>query len=118
MGRRNTLQCVKDFITSDTELVSAWRVMQTVKKSNGISVYQHYFNYCESLGIQGIKHAVDQMIVLDYIIANESRHSNNFGVIRNADTLEWVGAALIFDSGNSLGYDKLKSKIKHRMQTL
>jgi len=101
----------EDFINSDTELVSAWRVMQTAKKSNSTSVYRHYLNCCESLGIRGIEHAVDQMIVLDYIIANEDRHQNNFGVIRDANTLEWIGAAPIFDSGTSLGYDKLASQI-------
>lgn len=101
----------EDFITSDTELVSAWRVMQTTKKNNSVSVYRHYLNCCESLGIKGVEHAVDQMIVLDYIIANEDRHQNNFGVIRNAETLEWIGAAPVFDSGTSLGYDKLASQI-------
>ena len=102
----------EDFITADTELVSAWRVMQTAKKDNSTSVYRHYMNCCEALGIEGVAHAVDQMIVLDYIIANEDRHQNNFGVVRNADTLEWIGAAPIFDSGSSLGYDKLASQIQ------
>ena len=51
--------------------------------------------------------AVSQMIVLDYLIANEDRHQNNFGLIRNANTLEWIGPAPIFDSGSSMGYDKL-----------
>lgn len=101
----------EDFITADTELVSAWRVMQTAKKDNSTSVYRHYLNCCEALGISGITHAVDQMIVLDYILANEDRHQNNFGVIRNAETLEWIGAAPVFDSGSSLGYDKMASQI-------
>ncbi len=101
----------EDFITPDTELVSAWRVMQSMKKQNSVSIYQHYLNCCEALGISNIQHAVDQMIVLDYLIANEDRHQNNFGLIRNAGTLEWIGAAPIFDSGSSLGYDKLPGQI-------
>lgn len=101
----------EDFITPDTELVSAWRVMQSAKKGNSVSIYQHYINCCETLGVADITHAVDQMIVLDYLIANEDRHQNNFGLIRNADTLEWLGAAPIFDSGSSLGYDKLPGQI-------
>lgn len=101
----------EDFITSDTELVSAWRVMQTVKKDNSTSVYRHYINCCENLGIENIVHAVDQMIVVDYIIANEDRHLNNFGLVRNATTLEWVGVAPVFDSGSSLGYDKMPAQI-------
>jgi len=101
----------EDFITPDTELVSAWRVMQSRKKDNSTSVYRHYLNCCEALGVPGIEHAVNQMIVLDYLIANEDRHQNNFGLIRNADTLEWIGTAPIFDSGSSLGYDKLPNQI-------
>ena len=52
------------------------------------------------------------MITLDYIIANEDRHFNNFGLIRNAETLEWIGMAPIYDSGSSLGYDKLPGQMK------
>ena len=58
-----------------------------------------------------MEHAVDQMIVLDYLIDNEDRHQKNFGLIRNANTLEWIGAAPLFDSGSSLGYDKLPNQI-------
>ena len=90
---------------------AARRVMQSVKKDNSTSVYRHYLNCCEALGVEGMEHAVDQMIVLDYLIANEDRHQNNFGLLRSADTLEWLGAAPIFDSGSSLGYDKLTPQI-------
>ena len=101
----------EDFITPDTELVSAWRVMHSMKKDNSTSVYRHYLNCCEALGVPGMDLAVDQIIVLDYLIANEDRHQNNFGLIRDANTLEWIGAAPIFDSGSSLGYDKLANQI-------
>ena len=101
----------EDFISPDTELVSAWRVMQTKKKSNSESLYQHYLSCCATLGVSGVAHALNQMIVLDFLIANEDRHLNNFGLIRNADTLEWIGPAPTFDSGSSLGYDKLNVQI-------
>ena len=101
----------EDFVTPDTELLSAWRVMQTSKKDNSTSVYQHYINCCLNLGVKNPVHAMDQMIVLDYIIANEDRHQNNFGLIRNAETLQCIGPAPIFDSGSSLGYDKLANQI-------
>ena len=52
------------------------------------------------------------MIVLDYLIANEDRHMNNFGVLRDAETLEWLGFAPIYDSGSSLGYDKTNGQIR------
>ena len=102
----------EDFVSSDTELVSAWRILQTKNKSNSTSVYQHFLDCCEGLGINGAVEFLDRMIVLDYIIANEDRHLNNFGVLRNAETLEWLGFAPIFDSGSSLGYDKLPVKMR------
>ncbi len=101
----------EDFIDVNTELVSAWRIMQMSKKDNNTSVYKHYINCCQALGITDIVKAVDQMLVLDYIIANEDRHQNNFGLTRNAETLEWIAAAPIFDSGSSLGYDKIAGQI-------
>lgn len=94
------------FITPQTELISAWYVMQTEKKPNHISVYQHYVNCCEKLGIPKIKESLDKMMVVDYLIANEDRHQNNFGVIRNAESLNFIGAAPLFDSGTSLWFDK------------
>lgn len=95
--------CV-DFVTPQTELISAWYIMQTRKRENHVSVYQHYLNCCESLGIPGVRDALDQMMVLDYLIVNEDRHQNNFGALRNADTLDWVGPAPIYDSGTSLWF--------------
>ena len=96
----------EDFITPDTELVSAWHIMQTEKKPNHVSLYQHYLNCCNNLGVPDIQMALDQMITLDYLIANEDRHQNNFGVIRHAETLNYIKAAPIFDSGTSLWFDK------------
>jgi hypothetical protein len=95
-----------NFITPQTELVTAWYVMQIKQKQNHVSVYQHYVDCCEVLGIQGIVEALDRMIVIDYLIANEDRHQNNFGVVRHAETLEWIGAAPIYDSGSSLWFSK------------
>lgn len=102
----------EDFITGDTELIPAWRILQTQKKDNSTSLYQHFVNCCEILGIKDVIPYLDRIIVLDYIIANEDRHLNNFGAIRNAETLKWIGMAPIYDSGSSLGYDKLANQIR------
>ncbi len=102
----------EDFVTTDTELISAWRIMQTLKKSNSTSIYQHFVNCCQILGVSGIVPALDRMIVLDYLIANEDRHLNNFGLLRNPETLEWIGMAPIFNSGSSLGYDRTAPRIR------
>lgn len=102
----------EDFVTPQTELISAWYVMQTQKKENHVSVYQHYLHCCDALGIPGVGDALDRMMVLDYLIVNEDRHQNNFGVLRNADTLEWIGAAPVYDSGTSLWFSSPVSMIQ------
>ena len=96
----------EDFISENTELVPAWQIIQTKKQPNSKSLYQHFVDCADALGIPNVREFLDRMIVLDYIIANEDRHLNNFGAIRNAETLEWLGMAPIYDSGSSLGYDK------------
>ena len=102
----------EDFVDENTELIPAWRIYNSSKKKNNVSVYNHFVNCCENLGINGITPFLDKMITLDYIIANEDRHLNNFGVLRNAETLEWIKIAPIYDSGSSLGYDKVPAQIK------
>ena len=75
-----------------------------------MSRYQHLMSCCEDIGVN-ILPEIDRMIVLDYIIANEDRHLNNFGLLRNAETLEWIGFAPIYDSGSSLGYSQVEGRI-------
>ena len=102
----------EDFVDENTELIPAWRVMMTQKKNNSTSVYQHFVNCCGALGVADVVPFLDRMITLDYIMANEDRHFNNFGLISNAETLEGIGMAPIYDSGSSLGYDKLPGQMK------
>lgn len=102
----------EDFANENAELVTAWRIIQTQKKPNNVSIYQHFVNCCEALGVKGVISFLDRMIVLDYIIANEDRHMNNFGLLRNPETLQWLGFAPIYDSGSSLGYDKTAAQIR------
>ena len=102
----------EDFITRDTELISASHIMNAFKKPNNLSEYEYYIQCAEKLGESNIRKEVEKMIVLDFIIANEDRHFNNFGLVRNAVTLEWIGAAPIFDCGTSLWYNTQESRIK------
>ena len=95
----------EDFVTKETELVPAYRVTLARKKGNSDSELTHLLKCTEALGIPDPREAINKMLVLDYIIANQDRHYNNFGFLRNADTLEWIGAAPIYDSGNSLWHD-------------
>lgn len=37
-----------------------------------------------------------------FLIMNKDRHLNNFGIIRDVNTLKWLDVAPIFDNGESL----------------
>ena len=102
----------KDFITSETELVTAHNMLKSVKKPNDKSVFEHYIDCCKELGIADIQHNINQMLTLDFIIVNEDRHLNNFGLIRNAETLEYISAAPIYDNGTSMWFNTATKSIK------
>ena len=56
----------------------------------------------EDNGLKSAREELENMYILDYIIMNEDRHLNNFGVIRDVNTLKWISVAPIFDNGESL----------------
>lgn len=101
----------ENFVTTDTELVSAVSINRSIKKRSQYSSYEHFMNACRELAIPGMQEYVDYLLVFDYLLANTDRHFGNFGAIRNVNTLEWIGPAPVFDSGTSLWHDKLTKTI-------
>ena len=95
-----------DFITTNTELVSAYQIMVSGEQEESESSYDYFLRRCEELGIPKARENVEQMLAVDFLIANSDRHYNNFGAVRNAETLEWVGLAPVYDSGTSLWFDQ------------
>lgn len=93
-----------NFTDISTEFVPAIDIMANEKKPNDISWYEFYIKVCESYGLN-MRDFLEYQILSDFIISNTDRHMNNFGIIRAADTLEWIGAAPIFDSGNAMFYN-------------
>lgn len=106
------LSVCENFINSDTELVSAYSIYESLPQDKNTSPYEHFRNCCEEQKIPAADKFSDYMFTVDYIIANSDRHLRNFGVIRNASTLEWIGFAPLFDCGTSLWYDKIAKNIK------
>lgn len=102
----------KDFITSETELITANSILKTQKKPNNKSQYEHYIDLCTEKGVTDIQHKMNQMLTLDFIIVNEDRHLNNFGLIRNADTLEYIDVAPVYDNGTSMWFNTATKNIK------
>jgi hypothetical protein len=110
------LSVCEDFIDSDTELISAWYIRGTGKKPGHVSEYQHYLDRCAALGIPGVKEQIDRMLALDFLMVNTDRHFNNFGAVRHAETLQWIGAAPIYDTGTSLWHDVVAQMIHPRAE--
>lgn len=106
----------EDFITPNTELVSAWHIHMTSKKPGHVSEYRHFIGGCKFLGIPEAQESIDRMLTVDFIIANSDRHFGNFGAIRNAETLEWIGFAPIFDCGTSMWHDQVHNMIKPKAE--
>ena len=90
------------FITKDTELISAYQIMRDKPKYKNNTDYEEYIKILEDNGLKDSRIQIENMYILDYIIMNEDRHLNNFGIIRDVNTLEWVSVAPIFDNGESL----------------
>ena len=103
-----TLEVIKDkvvskcecFINENTELVSAYQILyNSCDKDNA---YETYISLLEKHGIKDARGSLEDMFILDYIMLNEDRHLNNFGIIRDVQTLNWISTAPIFDTGESL----------------
>ena len=90
------------FITRNTELITAYQIKNNMKRYDSREDYETYIKKLEEEGIDNARIKMENMYILDYLIMNEDRHLNNFGIIRDVNTLKWVDVAPIFDNGQSL----------------
>ena len=107
----------KCMVDRDTELLYARNVLD-MDKSPDKSNYQKYVELCKKNGIMDVQERLDEMIVIDFIIGNTDRHTRNFGIIRDAENLQWLKIAPIFDCGNSLFFnDRIKNKLEDNIDS-
>lgn len=76
------------FINTDTELIPAHQILYEIQKKE--NVYEEYIKILENKGINNVREKLENMFILDYLISNEDRHLNNFGIIRNVNNLNWI----------------------------
>ena len=103
--------CVCESFTSDAiELLPAIDIVESKKKDNAMSMYEHFIAVCVAHGLEEMKvrSFLEYQILTDFILTNTDRHMNNFGVLRDTKTLKFIGMAPIFDSGNSMFWQSPK----------
>ncbi|MDR1041020.1 MAG: HipA domain-containing protein [Deltaproteobacteria bacterium] len=92
------------FVDDGTDFVSAYYIMDMcldMPKDESKS-YDFFLGWCVKRGIADARAAMDRLIVADFLLRNTDRHFNNFGVLRDAETLAWKGFSPVFDTGNCL----------------
>ena len=103
------------FVGSDEEFIPVARVIETQGKRAGEPIYDALVRHARLLGVAKgeVELFISKMIVCDSILANGDRHTRNFGFIRDIDSLK-LRMAPLFDSGNSLWFDKDESAVAQR----
>ena len=93
----------KNFVNENTEMITAAELCEDILdwKTGAVS-YEDLKKRCEEYNIDFQEEELTKMFIVDYLVANEDRHLNNFGFLRNSETLEWIGLAPIFDTGTAM----------------
>ena len=76
-----------------------------MKRHDNQEDYEDYIKKLEDNGIKNTREKLENMFILDFLIMNEDRHLNNFGIIRDVNTLKLLDVAPIFDNGQSLNIE-------------
>jgi len=100
-----SLGCMsKNFATEQLEFIPAYEVIHSEPVPNGVSIYEHFIQVCVQNGLveETVRSFLEYQIVTDYIMTNTDRHFNNFGVLRDTNSLRFTQMAPIYDTGNSM----------------
>lgn len=83
-----------------------YRTFKVARMDNLVVREKHYLQ-------QHVSDFMDYMALTDYVITNYDRHFNNFGVIRDTNTMKIIDIAPILDSGNSMFWNRPMPKTKY-----
>lgn len=97
--------CISECFTSQNkELVSAYAVVTSSVQRNDISSYEHFISICGQHGMDTelLRRDLEYQIQTDFILSGRDRHLSNVSILRDADTLEFIRMAPIYDSGKCM----------------
>ncbi len=86
------------------ELITAYDLLQEYGLTQDDNVYELIVKLAALKGAdrKAASNYLDMMTLVDFLITNRDRHESNIGFLRNADTLEIICPAPVYDSGSSL----------------
>lgn len=103
--RQDTVVSIcKCAINKDEEIIPAHSILteRASEVQKNMNDYNLYLEILKSHNVPNAEEYLQKMFILDYIILNEDRHLNNFGIIRDVNSLEWKRICPIFDTGRSM----------------
>ena len=65
--------------------------------------YEHYIKTLQKHGIRNARKVLSDQMLLDYLLMNTDRHTQNMGILVDTNTNAWISAAPVFDTGTGLG---------------
>ncbi|MDR2350184.1 MAG: excisionase [Deltaproteobacteria bacterium] len=93
------------FASEKAEFVPALHIFWSGKRRADASDMGHFLRRCRDLNIPEAGRSLKEMLALDFMIANDDRNYENFGAMRDGDTLRFLGLAPVYDCGTSLWHD-------------
>lgn len=104
-GREYDYGCYSKLFTSQKkELISAYDVVMSKRQPDHSSSYEHFVHVCGEHGMDAdkLRQFMDYMILTDFVLSQRDRHLDNVSILRDADSLQFIAPAPIYDSGKCL----------------
>lgn len=96
------------FTSVELEFVSGYQLLKDHKVLNESSLFYELIKQAESCGANAdkVRRQLEYTILADFILSNTDRHLNNMGFLYDPEKHRIVKMAPVFDSGNSLFFDR------------
>lgn len=75
-----------------TEFVPAYALLCSSKRPSDLGLHGFYVGTCAAHGLE-VREDIEKMLTIDYLMANFDRHWNNFGILIDTESREWLRAA-------------------------
>ena len=99
----NLVSVCPNMCDGKTDLVTAEYILQETNAPTDLFQYSHYVKVLEDKGLQNVRKTLSDQFVLDYLLMNTDRHTQNMGILVDSTTNEYKSMAPLFDTGTGLG---------------